>query len=84
MVVPVSIGPPLRAGRPATLWEGSYFAGLSSSCGMPGPTSANYDVTADGQRFLMVRENNRNIRATKIVVIVNWAEELKANSKGTI
>jgi hypothetical protein len=49
---------------------------------MPGPTSANYEVTADGQRFLMVRENNRNIRSTKIVVIVNWVEELKANSKG--
>lgn len=82
MAVPVSLGPPLRAGRPALLWESAYFAGLSSSCGMAGPTSANYDVAADGQRFLMVKDNDRDIRSTKIVVIVNWAEELKSLFKG--
>jgi eukaryotic-like serine/threonine-protein kinase len=81
MAVPVDLGPPLRAGRPALLWEGAYSQGLSSSCGMPGPTSANYDVTADGRRFLMVKDNDRDVRSTKIVVIVNWAEELKAISR---
>ena len=36
-----------------------------------------YDVTADGQRFLMVKDNDQKMYATKIVVVVNWVEELK-------
>ena len=76
MAVAVEIGPALRAGRPAQLWEGPYSHGMSSSCGPPGPTSANYDVTTDGRRFLMVKDNHRDVKATKVVVILNWAQEL--------
>ena len=43
---------------------------------MPGVGSSNYDVTADGQRFLMVR-NDDDISATRIVVVLNWVEDLK-------
>jgi hypothetical protein len=43
---------------------------------MPGVASANYDVTPDGQRFLMVRDDD-DITATRIVVVLNWQEELK-------
>ena len=50
---------------------------MGSSCGPPGVSSANYDVTADGQRFLMVKDNDQDVYATKIVVVLNWAEELK-------
>jgi hypothetical protein len=46
---------------------------------MPGVSSASYDVTPDGQRFLMVREEA--IYSTRIVVVVNWIEELKARER---
>jgi serine/threonine-protein kinase len=78
VAVAVTTGPPFRAGKPVVLWEEPYSHGMSSSCGPPGPTSANYDITADGKRFLMVKDNHRDVRSTKIVVILNWAEELKA------
>jgi hypothetical protein len=45
---------------------------------MPGVSSSNYDVTADGQRFLMVRDQDQSAASTKIVVVLNWVEQLKA------
>ena len=41
----------------------------------------DYDVTRDGQRFLMMKESNgapRGASAAPMVVVVNWFEELKA------
>ena len=37
-------------------------------------TFANYDVAADGQRFLMIRNETSSGRLN---VVLNWAEELK-------
>jgi hypothetical protein len=82
MVVAVSLAGGFRAGKPRVLWEGSYSHGMSSSCGMPGATSANYDVTGDGQRFLMVKDLDQGAVSTRIVVVLNFAEELKRLSKG--
>jgi hypothetical protein len=45
---------------------------------MPGVTSSNYDVTPDGQRFLMVRDDDVDVASTRVVVVMNWAEELRA------
>jgi hypothetical protein len=36
--------------------------------------SANYDVSADGQRFVMVKDDPA---ANRLNVIINWSEELK-------
>ena len=41
------------------------------------PAVQQYAVSPDGQRFLMIKDNDRNMYATKIVVVVNWVEELK-------
>jgi hypothetical protein len=76
MAVAVTTAPTFRASAPRVLWEGIYSQGLGSSCGMPGVASSNYDVTADGQRFLMVRDDE-NVSSTKIVVVVNWIADLK-------
>jgi Tol biopolymer transport system component/tRNA A-37 threonylcarbamoyl transferase component Bud32 len=75
MVVSVTTSP-FRASAPRVLWEGAYSRGLGSSCGMPGVASSNYDVTADGRRFLMVRDDD-DVTSTRIVVALNWIEELK-------
>ena len=77
MAVPVSTQASFQAGRPRLLWEGEYSYGLSSSCGGRGATVTSYDVSPGGQRFLMIKDNDQNMYATKIVVVVNWAEELK-------
>ena len=77
MAVSVTTSPELRASAPKLLWEGAYSPGTGASCGMPGPSSSNYDVTADGQRFLMVRDDDGALAGTRIVVVLNWAEELR-------
>jgi dipeptidyl aminopeptidase/acylaminoacyl peptidase len=78
MVVAVTTAPQFKASAPKLLWEGDYSQGTGASCGMPGVSSSNYDVSADGQRFLMVRDDDASAYATKIVVALNWIEQVKA------
>ncbi len=59
------------AGATTRLLEGRYFTGA-------GNVIRHYDVTADGQRFLMIKEDPANDAASaQIIVIQNWFEELK-------
>jgi hypothetical protein len=77
MAVAVSIAGEFKAGRPQELWKGHYSHGMSNSCGPPGATSSNYDVTADGSRFLMIRDDDQDRTAAKqIVVVMDWSDEL--------
>ena len=57
------------AGRPKVLFEGPYVP--------PSPNNSYYDVSADGQRFLMLKPTEQAQSATQIVVVQNWFEELK-------
>jgi hypothetical protein len=77
MACAVRVGPTLTVSAPQLLWEGQYAAGMNSSCGVSGPTSANYDVTADGQRFLMIQDKDQDAVARQLVVVTNWAASLK-------
>ena len=66
MVVSVQADTLFRAEKPRLLFEGSYrdnFTGVTS----------NYDITADGQQFVMVKEEG----TSQINVVLNWFEELK-------
>jgi len=77
MAVAVSTAPTFTAGRPRMLWEGRYSHGMSTSCGPPGATSSNYDVTADGRRFLMIKDEAPDSAVSKqIVVVLSWADEV--------
>jgi serine/threonine protein kinase len=58
------------AGAPARILEGRYFTGV-------GNVIRHYDVTADGQRFLMIKDNPANADIAPIIVVQNWTEELK-------
>jgi Tol biopolymer transport system component len=70
MVVPVAVVPTFTAGLPRMLFQGRLNAGSSVR---------GYDVTSDGQRFLMVQNKERPaIKPTYIVLVQNWVEELKA------
>jgi serine/threonine-protein kinase len=77
MAVPVGAGPAFANGRPQQLWTGSYSHGMSSSCGAPGLTSSNYDVTPDGMRFLMVKDDDVEKEAAREFILVQgWGGEL--------
>jgi serine/threonine-protein kinase len=77
MGVAVSTAPAFRAGPPQVLWQGHYSHGMSASCGVPGATSSNYDVTADGGHFLMIKDEAPDKALSRqIVVVLGWAGEL--------
>jgi hypothetical protein len=71
VAVEVETDPSLRLSKPEVLFEGRY-EGATGWFGY-----ADYDVTADGQRFLMIRSDEEPA-PTRIQVVLNWAEELKA------
>jgi hypothetical protein len=70
MAVDVATQRSFGAGKPRMLFEGQY---------QPSPvTFPNYDVTLDGQRFLMLKPVEQEQAApTQINVVLNWFEELK-------
>jgi serine/threonine-protein kinase len=69
MAVPIRSITPFRAGNPLQLFKGPYFAALNGR---------TYDVTADGQRFLAIKEAAAQASAgQQLLVVENWFEELK-------
>jgi len=69
MAVDIVTQPAFSAGRPKLLFQEPY---LLSAGNLPA-----YDVSLDGQRFLMVRESQQEQPPTQINVVLNWFEELK-------
>lgn len=68
--VDVTTQPSFAAGKPKILFEGRY---VPSNTAYP-----NYDASADGQRFLMLKPVEQEQAApTQINVVLNWTEELK-------
>ena len=70
MAVAIETEPELSVGKPRLLFEGRFLeAG-------PLHLRRSYDVSSDGQRFLMI-QREQDLVPTEIVVILNWFEELK-------
>jgi serine/threonine-protein kinase len=74
----VSVGPgasgepeDLDLGLPVLLFDGPFF-----QCSEFG---RSYDLSPDGDRFLMVKDQRPELTATQINVVVNWFSELSAN-----
>jgi eukaryotic-like serine/threonine-protein kinase len=70
MAVDIATQPVFAAGKPRMLFQGPY---------LPTPlTNPNYDVSQDGQRFLMLKPSESTGAApTQINIVLNWFEELK-------
>jgi len=70
MAVDIATQPSFIVGKLRILFEGQY---------QPTPvTFPNYDVSPDGQRFLMLKPSEQSQAApTQINVVLNWFEELK-------
>ena len=69
MAVDIQLQPTFNAGKPRLLFE------ISASF-LTNPVGA-FDVTPDGQRFLMVRLSDQELPATQLTVVLNWFSELK-------
>ena len=67
--MPVSTQTQLTAGVPQLLFEGTF---LGHSAGR-----RPFDVTPDGQRFVMIKSGNAVDDANAIIVVQHWFEELK-------
>jgi hypothetical protein len=68
MAVPVQTsGPTFSAGTPVKLFDAAKYSDLYPA--------RNYDVSSDGQRFLMIKDGPDHDR---LVVVERWFEELKA------
>jgi eukaryotic-like serine/threonine-protein kinase len=74
MAVDIATQPAFVAGKPHVLFQGPYVANV-------GPQICPYyDVSRDGQRFLMVQsaeQQQTGTAPTQIIVVQNWTEELK-------
>jgi len=70
MAVDIATQPGFTAGKPRMLFEGPYMASPFMY--------SNYDVSPDGQRFLMLKPGEAGEAVpTQINVVLNWFEELK-------
>jgi serine/threonine-protein kinase len=72
MAVDVATQPSFVAGKPRMLFQRQYVANL------PPGAFPFYDVSPDGQRFLMLKPVEQSQAGpTQINVVLNWFEELK-------
>ncbi len=69
MAVPVRTGTTFSRDNPEVLFEGSYVRSRY------GGITPYYDISLDGQRFLMIKQEQEE--EPQINVILNWTEELK-------
>lgn len=70
MVVSFSTTPSFELEAPVLLFERTFLQ-------WPNYTRPHYDVTPDGQRFVMVQSEEEEPSARRIHVVLNWFEELK-------
>ncbi len=72
MAVSLRTEPTFEAQTPTVLFEGAYSYGRSD-------VTPQYDVSRDGQRFVMIKEDSDQGEKplTQINVVLNWFEELK-------
>jgi hypothetical protein len=75
MAVEIATSPTLTVGKPQRLFEKPYER---SQAFWP-----NYGVTADGQRFVMVKRIDQGEAPAQINVVVNWFEELRRATGST-
>jgi serine/threonine-protein kinase len=75
--VPVrTVGSTFSAGNPSKVFDTKYYGNASGTSGR------TYDVSADGQRFLMIKDapavdQPSSATPASMIVTLNWTEELK-------
>jgi Tol biopolymer transport system component len=74
MSVSVKTAPEFAAGRPSLLFRSSHPKLRSGR--------RNYDVTPDGQRFLMITGHDQQLSATQVNVVLKWFDDLRKGGAG--
>jgi eukaryotic-like serine/threonine-protein kinase len=77
--VSVQTAPALKVGTPVRLFDGPYYISPTNS------PRAQYDVTPDGKRFLMLlpaRTGSSASDQARVIVIENWFDEIAARIPG--
>ena len=69
VVVPVETEPTFSAGTPSVLFSATGYRSNASG--------QEYDVSLDGERFIMIRQAGA-VDAAKLILVQNFFEELKA------
>ena len=70
MVVDVKTHPALATSQPRVLFDDPYAVGFVNN--------PNYDVTSDGQRFVMIRESGG---VPRLDVVLDWVDSLTENAR---
>ena len=70
MATAVETRPAFAPSKPKLLFEGHYETGLFAF-------EPDYDVSPDGQRFLMIKAGEQESAATQLNVVLNWSDELR-------
>ena len=68
IAVQIETDPSFTQGNPEVMFEGDYL--LANG----GP---NYDVSPDGERFLMIKQVENSAVTPQIIIVENWFTELK-------
>jgi Tol biopolymer transport system component/predicted Ser/Thr protein kinase len=72
MAAAIETKPVFAATKPKLLFEGHYERGFFSASFQP-----NYDVSPDGQRFLMIKASEQESAVTQVNVVLNWSDEVR-------
>ncbi len=67
MAVAIETEPAFSPGNPTGLFEDPYHRNVRRV----------YDISPDGERFLMIKEASSNDAPRELRVVFNWFEELK-------
>jgi serine/threonine-protein kinase len=70
MVTAVETNPVFAASKPKLLFEAHYETYFN-------PFERDYDVSPDGQKFLMIKGSEQESAATQLNVVLNWSDELR-------
>jgi len=73
MVVDIKTQPSFVAAKPRLLFQGDYEGALASR--------ANFDISPDGGRFLMLQAAGRREAQAEIKVVPNWFEQVRSRSR---
>lgn len=74
MSVPVETQPTFKPGTPRMLFQGGGYRALAAGSYLG---TGNYDVSPDGQHFLMIKEQEALPTSKELGVVVHWTDELK-------
>lgn len=76
-------GDTFRAGKPQSVLEGTFRGGLGGLA-LAGNTFADWDVTPDGQRFIMFPsvDDSGQVEHPHVTLVTNWFDELRRTFGG--